>query len=93
MTPLQIARKALVDMGIVVSDPRSGVAEIINFPENAPQDFLVRAQSHLAKFGRIVTLDLSDTNVADVTPLQGLTRLRELDLTGTQVSEKDLAKL
>jgi internalin A len=31
-------------------------------------------------------LDLGDTPVADVTPLQGLTQMQEIDLRGTQVT-------
>ena len=87
MTPYQIAQNALVDMGILVSERKGSITETIDFPDNAPQDLLVRARPHIETFERIETFDLSETQVADVTPLQGLTNLQQLDLSETQVAD------
>ena len=87
MTPNQLAQTALVDMGIVVSGGTVGVAETIDFPDEADQAILVDARPYLETFTRIGRLDLSDTMVIDVTPLKGLVNLQQLDLFDTPVHD------
>ena len=87
MTAFQIAQNALVDMGIAVTERTQSIAGKIDFPDNAPQDLLVKARPYIATFDQIRTLDLSDTKIADVIPLQGLTNLQQLNLFDTEVHD------
>jgi Leucine-rich repeat (LRR) protein len=48
------------------------------------------AQSPFAKLGNLLSLDLSDNYIIDITPLQGLTSLHNLDLSSNCLNDADL---
>jgi hypothetical protein len=88
--------KTLAARGITITgDAQSGVALVL--PDDAPQALLGEALAAVPDRRAVRRLDLSDTQVANLTPLESLTKLQQLDLSDTQVANltpfESLAKL
>jgi internalin A len=80
----------LSDSGIVTKYVSNGVQA--DAAGRLSDDDLAKAVSLLVRLRPIVSLRLSDTQVANLEPLLGLTALQRLDLSGTQVANLEPLK-
>jgi hypothetical protein len=83
-------RAELTDLGISVTSNAKGQG--VRFPSGSAPELLAKAGSLLARLDRLLAVDLSKTQVADLEPLRGSTALQTLLLANTQGHQSGTAE-